>query len=84
MKRRKCERGRQRRVWSPNLTLSINLTSSSRRKGPVCPGSLPDALGSSTPHCRHHYVPVFRRAALPGHWDTLVFKSTPLFPDLHR
>ena len=43
------------------MTLSINLTSSSRRKGPVCPGTMPDSWRvrrrAHTP--RHHYLPVF-------------------------
>lgn len=59
---RKGERGRGRERednrFSPNLTLSINLTSSSRRKGPVCPGTLPDSRRvRHRAHTRHHYLP---------------------------
>lgn len=41
--RRRRGEGRSVCWLSPNLTLSINLTSSSRRKGPVCPGTMPDS-----------------------------------------
>lgn len=54
---REREREKEDNRSSPNLTLSINLTSSSRRKGPVCPGTLPDSCRvRHRAHTRHHYL----------------------------